>query len=200
MSMTSLSTGIAGVLLLLTGCSTQSDTPQYYTIALPSSHSQPMAQANALPVVQVADVRLADYLDTMGIVYQTNDVEVITANQHRWAEPLGKQLTTSLLQTLQQQLPNYQWNNNQQGTVQQHDIPQLQIRVTGFHGTADGHAIIQGDWALWRHQQQYSGHFQHTYPLAQSGYDTLVRQLRTGWAETISAVVTQIQPLLTATE
>lgn len=195
MRITSLVTGIAGAVLLLTGCSSPS-TPQYYTIALPDSHVGPATQANALPVVQVSDVNLADYLDTMGIVYQTNDVEVITANQHRWAESLSKQLTTSLLQTLHQQLPQYQWNNNQQGSFQQHDVPQLQLRVTGFHGTSDGHAIIQGDWTLWRNQQQYSGHFQHIYPLAQSGYDTLVRQLRTGWNETIATVAMQIQPLL----
>lgn len=200
MRITSLATGITGALLLLTGCSNSSDSPQYYTIALPDSHVGPAVQANALPVIQVGDVNLADYLDTVGIVYQTNDVEVITANQHRWAESLGKQLTTSLMQTLRQQLPQYQWNNNQQGTLKQHDVPQLQLHVTGFHGTADGHAIIQGDWTLWRNQQQYSGHFQHVYPLAQSGYETLVRQLRTGWTETIATVATQIQPLLATTK
>ena len=77
--------------LLLTGlllgglaaCSNGS-APHYYAIALPEAQNS-FVTPNQQPVVSVNDIDLADYLNSVGIVYQQDDVQLTTANQHRWA-------------------------------------------------------------------------------------------------------------------
>lgn len=182
------------VVLLLCGlsaCSTAT-APQYYAIALPDEQSGTLS-ASQQPVVAVSDVELADYLSSVGIVYQQDDVQLTTANQHRWAEALDKQLTRALLQNLRQQLPDWQWQN---GQMAGQNIAQLQVKIRGFHGKADGHAVISGEWTLMKGTQQYSGEFQQLYPLTADGYPALVRELRTGWQQTTSQLATQLKPLL----
>lgn len=187
--------------LLLTGlllgglaaCSNGS-APHYYAIALPEAQNS-VVTPNQQPVVAVNDIDLADYLNSVGIVYQQDDVQLTTANQHRWAEALDKQLTRSLLQSLRQQLPAYQWQNGQ--TAGQ-NVAQLQVKVRGFHGRADGHAVISGEWTLVTGSQQYSGQFQQQYPLTADGYPALVRELRAGWQQTSQQLAVQLKPLLAA--
>ncbi len=182
------------VVLLLCGlsaCSTAT-APQYYAIALPDEQSCTLS-ASQQPVVAVSDVELADYLSSIGIVYQQDDVQLTTANQHRWAEALDKQLTRALLQNLRQQLPDWQWQN---GQMAGQNIAQLQVKIRGFHGKADGHAVISGEWVLNTGKQQYSGQFQQLYPLTADGYPALVRELRTGWQQTTSKLAMQLKPLL----
>ena len=182
------------VVLLLCGlsaCSTAT-APQYYAIALPDEQSGTLS-ASLQPVVAVSDVELADYLSSVGIVYQQDDVQLTTANQHRWAEALDKQLTRALLQNLRQQLPDWQWQN---GQMAGQNIAQLQVKIRGFHGKADGHAVISGEWVLNTGKQQYSGQFQQLYPLTADGYPALVRELRTGWQQTTSQLATKLKPLL----
>lgn len=182
------------VVLLLCGlsaCSTAT-APQYYAIALPDEQSGTLS-ASQQPVIAVSDVELADYLSSIGIVYQQDDVQLTTANQHRWAEALDKQLTRALLQNLRQQLPDWQWQN---GQMAGQNIAQLQVKIRGFHGKADGHAVISGEWVLNTGKQQYSGQFQQLYPLTADGYPALVRELRTGWQQTTSQLGLQLKPLL----
>jgi Uncharacterized protein conserved in bacteria len=180
-------------LCVVTACSNNT-SPHYYAIALPDAKNNTVTP-NHQPVVTVSDVELADYLNSIGIVYQQDDVQLTTANQHRWAEALDKQLTRALLQELRQQLPAYQWQN---GEVSEQHIAQLQLKVRGFHGRADGHAVISGEWTLTTATQQYSGQFQQLYPLAADGYPVLVRTLRSGWQTTINQLVAQLKPLLAA--
>ncbi len=176
----------------VSACSSSSSTPQYYAIALPDAQSHVQTPSQQ-PVVAVSDIELADYLNSVGIVYQQDDVQLTTASQHRWAEALDKQLTRALLQNLRTQLPDWQWQN---GQTSMQNIAQLQIKVRGFHGKADGHAVISGEWTLMTGKQQYSGQFQQQYPLTADGYPALVRELRTGWQQTTSQLAMQLKPLL----
>ena len=176
----------------LSACSSNAAAPHYYAIALPDAQSSPLAPSQQ-PVIAVSDVELADYLNSVGIVYQQNDVQLTTAGQHRWAEALDKQLTRALLLNLRAQLPGWQWQN---GQTSMQNVAQLQIKVRGFHGKADGHAVISGEWTLMKGTQQYSGEFQQLYPLTADGYPALVRELRTGWQQTTSQLATQLKPLL----
>lgn len=180
----------------LSACSSNTAAPHYYAIALPDAQSSPLTPSQQ-PVVAVSDVELADYLNSVGIVYQQDDVQLTTASQHRWAEALDKQLTRALLQNLRTQLPNWQWQN---GQTSLQNIAQLQIKVRGFHGKADGHAVISGEWTLIKGTQQYSGEFQQQYPLTADGYPALVRELRTGWQQTTSQLAIQLKPLLQKTD
>lgn len=184
---------LAGLLLSgLVACSNSATTPHYYAIALPDAE-QRTAAPNQQPVIAVSDVELADYLNSAGIVYQQDDVQLTTANQHRWAEALDKQLTRSLLQSLRQQLPAWQWQNGQAASA---NIAQLQVKVRGFHGKANGQAVISGEWVLTTARQQYSGQFQQQYPLPADGYPALVRELRSGWQQTSLTLALELKPLL----
>jgi uncharacterized protein len=186
---------LAGLMLWgLSACSNSSTAPHYYAIALPDEQTTPAAP-NQHPVIAVNDVELADYLNSIGIVYQQDDVQLTTASQHRWAEALDKQLTRSLLQNLRAQLPNWQWQN---GTAAVTNLAQLQVKIRGFHGKADGNAVISGEWTLVKGNKQYSGQFQQNYPLRDDGYPALVRELRTGWQQTTSQLALQLKPLLSA--
>ena len=180
------------IALLLTACSGGAE-PAYYALNLPTAKSVTAEQTAGERLV-VTRVTLPEYLNDMGIAYQQDDVQLTTANQHRWAEALDKQLTRTLLQNLRQQLPDWQWQNGQ--TAGQ-SLAQLQVKVRGFHGKADGHAMISGEWTLIRNQQQYSGQFQQEYPLPADGYPALVRELRNGWQHTSQQMVQQLKPLLT---
>ena len=96
---------------------------------------------------KLATLLCATLLAAGCVSQQTYNTEVAkantltTANQHRWAEALDKQLTHALLQNLRQQLPDWQWQN---GQMAGQNIAQLQVKIRGFHGKADGHGK-QGD-------------------------------------------------------
>ena len=182
---------IAGLMMALTACSSTTQETQYYALALPTE-TLVQPTVNQQPVVQIRDIQLADYLNTVGVVYQQNDVQLVSANQHRWAEALDKQLTRAMLSSLKKDLPAYQWQN----TTNAADVPQLQVIVTGFQGKYDGHAVIQGNWQLDVKQQHFSGDFSQDFPVKDDGYPALVRTLSQGWQQTIEHISHQIQPLL----
>lgn len=53
-------------------------------------------------------VVLPEYLNEIGIAFQQDDVQVVTANQARWAEALDKQLTQALVLGLSDRLSGVQ--------------------------------------------------------------------------------------------
>ncbi len=179
-------------MLLMVACSSTETTPDYYAIALPSNNEQ-VLPVNSKPVVAVQNVELADYLNELGIVYQQNDVQLTSANQHRWAEALDKQLTRALLQSLRAAQPDYQWQTNAQVNA---TTPQLNISVHAFHGLADGHAVISGEWRLTKGMQSYTGEFNQQFPLKDDGYPALVRALGDGWQTIIQQMASKFAPLL----
>lgn len=179
-------------ILLVSACSSTETTPHYYALALPNAN-EPTMSVNNKPVVAVMDVKLADYLNDLGIIYQQNDVQITSANQHRWAEALDKQLTRGLLQSLRTAQPDYQWQTDAQVDSL---TPQLSIQVNAFHGLANGHAAISGEWRLTKGAQSYTGEFNQQFPLQDDGYPALVRALGEGWQTTIQHMASQIAPLL----
>ncbi len=178
--------------LLLTACSSADTAPKYYAIALPSNDNQ-ITEVNSKPLIAVQSVVLADYLSNMGIMYQQNDVQLISANKHRWAESLDKQLTRSLLQSLRTALPDYQWQTDIPTTD---ETPQLSVSVQGFHGLSDGGAMISGEWRLLKGGKTYSGDFKQRFELKEDGYPALVRTLSDGWQTTIQKLSVHLKAVL----
>ena len=106
---------------------------------------------------------------------------------------MDKQLTRALLLSLRTALPDYQWQTNAQVNE---TTPQLIISVRGFHGLANGHAVISGEWRLTKGMQSYTGEFNQQFPLKDDGYPALVRALGDGWQTTIQRIALQLAPLL----
>lgn len=167
--------------LLLTACSGGAE-PAYYALNLPTAKSVTAAQQTAGERLVVTRVTLPEYLNDMGIAYQQDDVQVVTANQARWAEALDKQLTQALVMGLSGRLSGVQVIEGADGRP---DIWRLSIEVSGFQGRFDGKAVVAGRWVLQRGEQIYSQPFQRLIPLAEDGYPALVRALRDGWQQEI---------------
>ena len=166
--------------LLLTACSGGA-VPAYYALNLPTAKSVTTEQTAGERLV-VTRVTLPEYLNDMGIAYQQDDVQVVTANQARWAEALDKQLTQALVLGLSGRLSGVQVIEGADGRP---DIWRLSIEVSGFQGRFDGKAVVAGRWVLQRGEQIYSQPFLRLIPLAEDGYPALVRALRDGWQQEI---------------
>ncbi len=168
------------IALLLTACSGGAE-PAYYALNLPTAKSVTAEQTAGERLV-VTRVTLPEYLNDMGIAYQQNDVQVVTANQARWAEALDKQLTQALVLGLSGRLSGVQVIEGADGRP---DIWRLSIEVSGFQGRFDGKAVVAGRWVLQRGDQIHSQPFLRLIPLAEDGYPALVRALRDGWQQEI---------------
>ena len=166
--------------LLLTACSGGAE-PAYYALNLPTAKIVTAEQTAGERLV-VTRVTLPEYLNDMGIAYQQDDVQVVTANQARWAEALDKQLTQALVLGLSGRLSGVQVIEGADGRP---DIWRLSIEVSGFQGRFDGKAVVAGRWVLQRGEQIYSQPFLRLIPLAEDGYPALVRALRDGWQQEI---------------
>lgn len=90
----------------------------------------------------VAQVSVADFLAGNGLVYQTSDVQYITARSNLWASPLEQQLQQSLVANLSAALPGTLVSTQPIGSSG--DSDQLVVTITGFHGRYDGRAVVQG--------------------------------------------------------
>ena len=169
------------IALLLTACSGGAE-PAYYALNLPTAKSVTAAEQTAGERLVVTRVTLPEYLNDMGIAYQQDDVQVVTANQARWAEALDKQLTQALVLGLSGRLSGVQVIDGADGRP---DIWRLSVEVSGFQGRFDGKAVVAGRWVLQRGDQIHSQPFLRLIPLAEDGYPALVRALRDGWQQEI---------------
>lgn len=175
------------LLCCLLGCSSSS-TPSYYALELPGSEP-PTRQVTQGPLLVVERVVLPEYLNDMGIAFQQDDVQMVTANQARWAEALDLQLTRSLVQTLSRQFAQLQVV---EGPNPDRQVWHLSLEVTGFQGRFDGQAVVAGRWLLQRGEQSYSQAFQRSVALTEDGYPALVRALRSGWQQEVAILAKNI--------
>ena len=180
--------------LLLTACSGGAE-PAYYALNLPTAKSVTAEQTAGERLV-VTRVTLPEYLNDIGIAYQQDDVQVVTANQARWAEALDKQLTQALVLGLSGRLSGVQVIEGADGRP---DIWRLSIEVSGFQGRFDGKAVVAGRWVLQRGDQIHSQPFLRLIPLAEDGYPALVRALRDGWQQEIDELAGILTTKLTPT-
>nr|MBP8039291.1 membrane integrity-associated transporter subunit PqiC [Aeromonadaceae bacterium] len=125
--------------------------------------------------------------------FQPDDVQIVTANQARWAEALDKQLTRSLVQSLSEQLERVQVL---EGPNAKSQVWHLNLEITAFQGRFDGQAVVAGRWVLQQGDKAYSHSFQTQVPLQEDGYPALVRALRKGWQSEIDSLVVAIKPTL----
>lgn len=127
----------------------------------------------------VAQVSVADFLAGNGLVYQTSDVQYITARSNLWASLLDQQLQQSLVANLSATLPGTLVSTQPIGISG--DSDQLTVTITGFHGRYDGRAVVQGMWLLTHDGHVIYQPFNLTLPQEKDGYDALVRTLAQGW-------------------
>ena len=179
---------LLAAVLVLTACSGNGN-PRYYQ--LPAA-ADTVPQQSSVPATSrhlwISRVNVADFLAGNGVVYQTSDVEYVTAGNHLWASPLAQQLQQNLLMALGNALPGTLVSASQLPG----DQDTLEVNVTGFHGRYDGKAVIRGEWLLTHNGTVSRFPFDVTLNQPEDGYDVLVRTLAQGWQQVGENIAKQI--------
>lgn len=132
--------------LALSACSVGSQKSYYQlptTSAATTSVSRTVSQGHQL---WVQPVSVTDLLGGMGVVYQQNDVQFVTASNNLWASPLAQQLTQSLVAGLSAGMPG--WLVSAQPLEMGQDT--LTVNINAFYGRYDGKVVVAGEWLLSR--------------------------------------------------
>ncbi len=160
-------------LCLLGGCTSMPET-EYYILGSDSA-AQMTENSSSGPVLGIGRVRLADYLRQSGIVTQTDDFRIRTANYHRWGEPLHKGIRRNLARLLSQTMVDHRIE------AEPHDrrqtTYQLDLEIERFHANTSGMAILSGRWTLYRVEDEtivHSQDFSLSDPMNDSGYQAAV--------------------------
>ncbi|WP_223160991.1 PqiC family protein [Salinicola aestuarinus] len=176
--------------LALAGCASQSTPSSRYTLPeAPGSSAGAVDASDAALVIR--PVQVASYLNQEGIVMQLSDIELNAANQNLWAEPLGKQLTRRLGQSLSSRLAGttvVAAGQSVPGAVE------LSVSVERFQGRYDGEAVAAGEWQLFDEGRLIAQReFNVTRPLTADGYPALVRTLGDAWREVANEIAQGVE-------
>lgn len=186
------------LLLALISCASAPPVSQHYLLPSPArgNGNSAVTEGERPRVLVLQELRLASYLDDVGIVLQLDDITLHPAQNHRWAEPLAQQLHRGLRQRLERQLPEATVLDGR-GPA---DSLRLRIDVERFHGRYDGQAVAGGRWQLWAADGSLLRQepFAATVMLANDGYPALVRALGAAWDQVATAVASACREALSA--
>ncbi|GAB2798182.1 hypothetical protein GCM10027040_26020 [Halomonas shantousis] len=138
-------------------------------------------------------IRIADYLDSDGIVMQLSDIEIHQASNHLWAENLSRQLERSLRHHLSLALPNVRVLRDSRG-ADAGEALSVRLDVEEFQGRHDGMAVVSGQWQLRDAEGQLRSvqRFHVERPLDADGYPALVRTLGRAWQTVVEQLAADI--------
>ncbi|WP_081948784.1 PqiC family protein [Litchfieldella xinjiangensis] len=178
--------------LWLGGCASSGSSTQRYTLPTVDATSRIMPNEVEHTLV-VRPIRLANYLDSEGIVLQLDDITLNRAGGHLWAESLGRQLTRGLRQRLTTRLGDTRVLSDDASR----DAMTLTLEVEQFQGHYEGTARAAGTWQLRDAQgsllTQEPFHAETT--LAADGYPALVRALGESWNKVADRLAERIVEL-----
>lgn len=179
--------------LAAAGCATQAPSPRQYLLDYPTLPAGALASPDAAPALLIDRVEVAGFLATSGIVFQTSDNEVAAAVQHRWGEPLERQLRRSLFAVLAGRLERV-------AVFESPPVPaaepvRLSITLDAFQGRYDGKAVVAGTWQLTSAGGDTVARqrFRIERDLPADGYGPLVQTLSGGWREVAGQIAGAIR-------
>ncbi|WP_233080469.1 ABC-type transport auxiliary lipoprotein family protein [Rheinheimera soli] len=171
--------------LALAGCGSSPSELQYYRLPAVAVKAP---QGDSSKVLVIEPVMVASYLNSNALVYQNNAVNLQLTRTHQWAEALDQQLTRNLLAHLSAALTD--WRVTQQ--VNSSADSRLTVQVTQFHTTADGLVLISGQAHLLTGAVVKQMPFELELPIADDGYDEVVKSLGEGWSQVASQIAVMI--------
>ncbi len=171
--------------LALAGCGSSPAELQYYRLPAVAVKA-PVVDSSKVLVVE--PVMVASYLNSNALVYQNNEVNLQLTRTHQWAEALDQQLSRNLQAHLSGALTD--WRVTQQASSPTDN--RLTVQVTQFHTTAEGVVLISGQAHLLAGAVVKQLPFELQLPIADDGYDEVVKTLGEGWGQ----VATQIAKLV----
>lgn len=172
-------------LLFMVGCANQPADKQRYFLP---SVEMPSQQQKTAPtrLLQISEVRLADFLDQPGLVLQLDDITLNQAQNHVWAEDLRQQIYRGLRKRLNQRQQDFLVVGPQTSA----DL-RLSLTIDAFHARHDGQALTSGQWQLINAQGEIVSlqDFNFDTRLAEPGYPALVRALDSNLDDLITALI-----------
>lgn len=173
------------ICLALAGCGSSPAELQYYRLPAVAAKAPVVDSAK---VLVIEPVMVASYLNSNALVYQNNEVNLQLTRTHQWAEALDQQLTRNLQAHLSGVLTD--WRVTQQ--VSSSGDSRLTVQVTQFHTTADGKVLISGQAHLLTGAVVKQLPFELQLPIADDGYDEVVKTLGQGWSDVASKIASLI--------
>ena len=162
--------------IVLAACGSTPET-RYYVLSSPGTVPAATAgESEGETVLGLGRISLPDYLEQAGMVMQTDDHEIRSANYHLWGEPLEQGIRRSLLRQLSADMPDFRLEAGR-GSQRLLDY-RLDIEVESFHGTEQGLAVLSGRWTVYsmkEHALVASERFSFDAVLPESGYQALVQ-------------------------
>lgn len=167
------------LIVLLAACSSAPLSINYYLLNSNPPPS-PTALAEKAIKVELAEIKLADYLQQANLILQLKGNQIYYSRQDAWAENLQFAMAKSLLTDLNHAdtaIQYFNYRDPHQGKAG----CQLVVEVDHFQATDEALAIAQGSyWLLDSANDKPLLHksFAHELELEQDGYAHAVKQLR----------------------
>lgn len=178
--------GISGLLALCTACSSVVPVSYYQ---LDQQQVTAVAPADTKADLYIEPVQVAAYLNSNSLILQTSAVQLHKSNQHQWAEALDLQLQRGLVNTLSNELPNWQVQTLQ-ATPQS---CRLLVQLDKFHGDQQGTVQLAGRYHLLCGDKVKSAGFASSQPQPDEGYPAMVSTLSRLWQQQIRQIAQTIQ-------
>ncbi len=170
----------------LIGCASEAQTTKFYSLDVGHQLHTATQRIKVAPKentinVQVLPVEVASYLDNGGLVIQIGEHELVTANYHRWAQPLKESFTRLLIRELNFVSDNHKVHYEQSNHAYSADKPiELLIELEQFHATDQATVVARGRYILLNDSGQKidETHFEVIEKLSRDGYLHSVEQLK----------------------
>lgn len=178
--------------VVMSGCASDPLSRQRYTLPMETEPPQ-VSSGDAPHTLALRPLRLANYLDGEGIVLQLDDITLNHAQNHLWAEDLGRQLERGLRQRLAARLEDTRVINDGGPS----DAQTLRVEVQSFQGRYDGQAVAAGQWQLRSADGRVLTQepFNVQVALDSDGYPALVRALGRSWDQVADRLAERIVEL-----
>lgn len=157
------------IVLVLFACASSNKQVKYYSLTLNSDH-QSLAVANNQANTEqthviVEPIRLANFLRQEGLVLQVGDHEIVTANYHRWAEPLEEAIAKLVTHELNNKSNHYQFARRI-GQWNQNATLQLRFEFDKFHATDNAKIVASGRY--WLYEKNNTLRVDHAFNVSSS--------------------------------
>lgn len=168
-------TVITTVLLCSVLCACSSSQVNYERYSLTEN-----VNSSSFIVKRPINVEISDVLNDGGIVIKTSNVSLQSANNHRWVSDLKEQLRVILNDILDK--------NSISSDLS------LNVYVSKFYGTLDGHCIIDMNVDLFKGKiSLFSKNYSFNRQQKNDGYQSLVDTLKSGFESLCEEISSDIK-------
>lgn len=183
-----IATAILAILFLMVGCSSTANNTSYYLLTPPEARQS--AEANGGPVILLAELKLANYLQQSGLALLQTDHQVSYATWHVWAEDLQQGIKRALKNDIENQSDitlEFSSRGAQPSCT-------LALQIDHFTPTGNAEVVLSGNYRLTGQQQrQTTKPFYLTAALDADGFNHSVEKQRALLTELASGLVAAAQ-------